>query len=171
MKLSLKNKVLIIGFIISLFIVYKLALSKTIETSIAVSQLSKEQITLSNISNTVLRFQLQEKKLDSILKNYNLSIDNSFQQSLLKNITQLSKKHNLQILAFDKPHEFKTNFTKLSTYSFEIKGDFISILKMINKLETLQLGELISIDFEKKTNFKTGVKFLTCKVLLQKIGE
>jgi hypothetical protein len=135
------------------------------------SQLTQEQVSLNNISNSVFSLETQEKNLDSILKNYNLSIDNSFQQSLLKNITQFANTYNLQILAFNKPHEINTKITKLKTYSFEVKGDFISTLKMINELEQLQLGELISINFEKKTNFRTGVKFLTCKVLLQKMLE
>lgn len=171
MKLSRKNKILILGFIISIIVVYRFALSKTIATNQIVSQLKQEQHSLNNVSNTIYSLQAQEKKLDSILKNYNLSINNSFQQSLLKNITLFANTYNLQILAFNKPHEVNTNITKLKTYSFEVKGDFISTLKMINDLEQLQLGELISINFEKKTNFRTGVKFLTCKILLQKMLE
>ncbi|NVK51293.1 MAG: hypothetical protein HWD85_00040 [Flavobacteriaceae bacterium] len=170
MKLSLKNKVLIVGFLILIIVIYKFTIAKTIETKKVVSKLKSEQETLNNISTTIYQLQTEEKTLDTILNNYNLSIDNSFQQSLLKSITSFANKYHLQILAFNKPHELKTTITKLKTYSFEVRGDFISILKMINELEQLQLGKLISIDFEKKTNVTTRAKFLSCKILLQKMG-
>lgn len=171
MKFSLKNKVLVFCFIISSIIVYKFALGKTIETNRLVLKLEKEKLTLDNISSVLTNLQAEEHALDSILKSYNLSINNSFQQSLLKNLTTTANKNKLQIISFNKPHEYRSDITKLKTYSFEIKGDFISILKMINELEQLQLGEFISIDFQKKSNYKTGRKFLTCKILLQKMGE
>lgn len=169
MGIKLKNKILVIGFIIALFIVYKFAISKTIETQNVVSKLAKEKSLLNNISTKILDLEAKEVQLDAILKKRNISISNSFQQTLLQNVTSFAQMNKLQIIAFNEPHTYSTNITKLATYSFEIKGDFISLLKMVNFLERLQLGELLTINFEKKKNFRTNRNYLTCKVLLQKV--
>jgi hypothetical protein len=171
MNIKLKNRILVIGFLLSLLIAYNFAISKTIEVQRVVRELSKEKLLLNNVSNRISSLNLKEQQLNSILKSYNVSINNSFQQTLLQNITSFSKNNNLQIIAFNEPHLFNSNITKLSTYSFEIKGNFISLLKMINYLEQQQFGELISIQLEKKKNYRTNSSYLTCVVLLQKVSS
>ncbi len=171
MDIKLKNKILIIGFISALFIVYKFAISKTFETQKIVSELSNEKLLLSDISDKILALKAKEAQLDVVLKKRNISINNSFQQTLLQSVTSFSKQNKMQIIAFSEPHIFRTNVTKLSTYSFEVKGRFNAILKMINFIQKLQLGELIAINFERKKNFRTNIDYLTCKVLLQRISN
>lgn len=169
MNLKLKNRILVAGCVLLLFTVYKLAISKTIETQKVATILNKEKLLLNNVSNKISYLKQQEQQLDSILKSYNVSINNSFQQTLLQNITSFSKKNRLQVIAFNKPHEYNSSMTKLSTYSFELKGNFAPLLKLINHIEKLQLGELISVHFEKKKNYRTNSNYLTCKILLQKV--
>jgi len=171
MDIKNKNKLLVVGFVCMLFLVYTLAISKTITTKKAVSKLRIEKKLLTNVSSKITALKSKEFELDSILKSYNLSIDNSFQQTLLLKVTELSKKENLQIIQFIEPYVFVGNNTKILTYSFELKGDFISLLKMVNYLGELQLGQLISINFEKKKNYRTNTNYLTCKILLQTIDS
>lgn len=171
MDIKLKNKILITSFILALFIVYKFAVVKTFETQKIVDELIEEKLLLSTISAKIFALKTKEIQLDAVLKKRNISINNSFQQTLLQNITSFAKQNKLQIIAFNEPHTFITNVTKLSTYSFEVKGNFIPVLRMINFLEKLQLGELITINFEKKKNFRTNTNYLTCRVLLQKVSS
>tara|TARA_R110001606_G_scaffold342855_1_gene491418 strand:- start:1023 stop:1538 length:516 start_codon:yes stop_codon:yes gene_type:complete len=170
MDIKLKNKILVVGFIASLFIVYKFAISNTVEAQKIVSELSKEKLLLNNVSTKISNLKAKEAQLDVILKKKNISINNSFQQTLLQSVTSFAKKNKLQIIAFNEPHVFNTNVTGLHTYSFEVKGNFNSLLKMVNHLENLQLGELISIKFEKKKNYRSNTNYLTCKVFLQKVN-
>lgn len=171
MDIKLKNKILVVGFIVVLFIIYEFAISKTIETNKIVSQLTIEKSLLKNVSNKILDLKTKEAQLDAILKKRNISISNSFQQMLLQNVTSFAQKNELQIIAFSEPHTYNTNITRLATYSFEIKGSFISLLKMICFLEELQLGKLLTIKFEKKNNYRNNTNYLTCKILLQKSGN
>ena len=171
MDIKLKNKILLIGFTALLLIVYNFAISKTFQIQKMVSELTKEKLLLSNISSKISGLENKELQLDAILKKRNILVNNSFQQTLLQNVTSFVKKNKLQILTFNEPHTYSTNITKLATYSFEIKGDFISLLRMVNFLEKLQLGELITINFEKKKNFRNNTSYLTCKVLLQKTSS
>jgi hypothetical protein len=169
MDIRIKNKILAIGFIVSLFIVYKFAVSNTIEVKKMVKILNDEKLLLNNISEKISNLQVKEVQLDVILKKRNISINHSFQQTLLQNVNSVAKKNSLQIMAFNEPHKYNNGVTKLFTYSFEVKGDYISLLRMINHLENLQLGNLISVNFEKKKNFRSNTNFLTCKILLQKV--
>jgi hypothetical protein len=171
MDIRIKNKILVIGFIVSLFIVYKFAVSNTIEVKKMVKNLNNEKLLLNNISDKILNLQVKEAQLDVILKKRNISINHSFQQTLLQNVNSLAEENSLQIIAFNEPHKYNSGITKLFTYSFEVKGDYISLLRMINHLESLQLGNLISVNFEKKKNFRSNIHYLTCKVLLQKVSS
>ena len=171
MNLNLKNKILIVCFIASLFIVYRFAVSNTIEARKVVSDLTKEKILLTNVSSKIATLKAKELQLDKILKKKNISIHTSFQQALLQNVSSFAKKNKLQIIAFNQPHLFNTNITKLHTYSFEVRGHFNSLLKLTNHLENLQLGKLVSIKFEKKKDFRKNTSFLTCNVLLQRVGN
>ncbi len=168
MDIKLKNKILVIGFVTLLFIVYKFTISKTFETQKMVAELTTEKLLLSNISTKISSLQNKELQLDAILKKRNILVNNSFQQTLLQNVTSFVKKNKLQILSFNQPHSYSTDITKLTTYSFEIKGDFISLLRMVNFLGKLQLGELITINFEKKNSYRNKTSYLTCSILLQK---
>ena len=59
----------------------------------------------------------------------------------------------------------------LKTYSFTVKGSYANILKLIYKFEQHgNFGKLISVNFEKKKNYKTGKVNLECKIFLQKIS-
>jgi hypothetical protein len=171
MDYKLKNKLLLVGFIISLILIYQFAIVKTIEAKKVVSILRKENALLHHISENITYLKKEEIVLDSILKSVDVSIDNSFQQTLLQKITVFTKKNKLQIIAFKEPHQLITNNTKLSTYAFEVKGTFISLLKMVNYIEQLQLGELISIEYKKKKNYRTNSNYLICKIFLQKISS
>ncbi len=171
MDIKIRNKILVVGFVFLLFVVYKLAISKTIETRSSVSKLLVEKKLLSNVTAKIAQLKLKEYQLDSILKSYNLSIDNSFQQTLLQKVTEFSKKEKLQIIQFKEPHIFIDNEANRSTYSFELKGNFISLLKIVNYLEDLQLGQLISINFVKRKNYRANTNYLTCEILLQKVNN
>ena len=112
MEIKLKNKILVVGFIATLFIVYRFAVSKTFETQKIVRELAEEKLLLSTVTNKILVLKTKEVQLDAILKKRNISINNSFQQALLQNVTSFAKKNKLQIIAFNKPHTFSSTVTK-----------------------------------------------------------
>ncbi|MBL4568343.1 MAG: hypothetical protein JKY69_01295 [Flavobacteriaceae bacterium] len=166
-----KNRLLVIGFIVMLVVAYKLAIQKTVESKSMLLSMTNEKELLRNASNSMSLLKQQDIYLDSLLKSYDISSNSSFQQVLLQKITRFSKENKLQIIAFNEPHTFVSNGTKLSTYAVEVKGYFIPLLQLVQFLEQQQLGELVSIHFEKKKNYRINRNFLTCKLLLQKVGN
>jgi hypothetical protein len=164
-----KNIGLLIGFLISGFIAYHFAIKKTVAAKSKHGQLLVEKNLVDNAGSKIEYLNKKNGNLNTFLVSNNLSVENSFQQMLLEKINVFSKEKNIQIVAFDKPHKIEGTQTVVETYSFKLKGGFIDLLKLINYIEQQRLGELISIDFEKKKNYKTRHNYLTLNIFLQKI--
>lgn len=164
-----KNIALLVGSVLSLFVIYQLAIKKTVASKKAYTELQKEKNLLDNASERIKYLKQKNNYLDSILKKNDVAIYNSFQQTLLKKISDFSSEQNIEIQSFNEPHISSENQTTKETYSFSVKSDFISILQLINHLEKQRLGELISIHFEKKKNYRTRKDYLVATLYLQKM--
>ena len=164
-----KNIGLLVGFLVSVFIAYHFAIKQTIEAKKRNVVLLKEKDLVDNAVTKIEYLHQKNNNLSSLLTSNNISIKSSFQQMLLEKITKFSKEKNITIIAFNQPHKIENNQTEIETYSFELKGNFVSLLKLINYVEHQQLGELISVNFEKKKNYKTNRNYLTSTIFLQKI--
>lgn len=163
-----KNIGLLVGFLVSIFISYHFAIKQTVEVKKRNVALLKEKKLVDNAATKIQYLHQKNNDLATFLISNNVSIESSFQQMLLERITEFSKERDIDVIAFNQPHKIENNQTTIETYSFKLKGDFVSLLKLINYLEHQQLGELISINFEKKKNYKTNRNYLTATVFLQK---
>ncbi|WP_405567976.1 hypothetical protein [Polaribacter sp. Asnod6-C07] len=166
-----KNTALVIGFLILLFISYQFSIKNTFVLKKRVNELKKEKELLSNANQRILNLQQENRYLDSILAKKEISIENSFQQTLLQKLNTFKKSIPLSIISFNEPHTIEQNNTIVKTYSFEIKGTFSSLLKLLNTLERQQLGQLISLDFEKKKNYRKNKEELIGKFFIQKLTQ
>ncbi|TCI85585.1 hypothetical protein [Tenacibaculum sp. M341] len=166
-----KNIGLIIGFIVSLFLVYNFAIKNTFNYKNQYKKLLKEKDLLNNAESKINFLQRKNRHIDSILTSKNISIENSFQQTILQNITRFSASENIQIVNFNAPHLYTNNNTITETLTFEARGDYHTLLKLINFIEQEQLGKLLSTHFEKKKNYRTNRNYLTVIIYLQKISK
>lgn len=166
-----KNSALLLGFFIALFIIYKFSIQNTFDVRKKYNQLLKEKELLTNASLKIKYLQEKNFYLDSVLQSKNVSIENSFQQTILQNVSIFSSKENIEIINFTKPHSIIENETIIETLSFELKGEFIPLLKLINYLEQEQFGKLLSVHFEKKKNYRNNKPYLTTTVYLQKVSN
>jgi hypothetical protein len=162
-----KNIALVGGFLFVLIISYVFSIQKTFDLKSRVHQLKKEKELVANASERIFSLQQENKYLDVILQQKELSIENSFQQTLLQKLNAFSKRATITIISFEEPHLFRENKTHLMTYSFEVKGTFKALLTLVNTLEKQQLGEIISINFEKKKNYRRNRQELTAQFHLQ----
>ncbi|MFV0247586.1 MAG: hypothetical protein ACK5H1_01310 [Tenacibaculum sp.] len=116
---------------------------------------------------------LQQKNiyLDSVLDRENISAHNSFQQALLKKLTDFTTNKELELITFNEPHVITENQVDQETYFFELKGGFIDILKAINYLEQQKMGALTSVNFQKNKNYKTNTAYLSAKIFIRKTSR
>ncbi|MCF6347031.1 MAG: hypothetical protein L3J20_01865 [Flavobacteriaceae bacterium] len=161
-----------IGIVILLWAGYLLSFSNTFELKNQYLGLKKEQELFTNISQKLIRLKQQNAYYDSILRSKQISTESSFQNNLLKTITSLADTTAIKVVNFNNPHTFKTDNALINTFSFTLKGSFSKITQLIYQLEQhYKLGKVISVNFEKKKNYRRNSYFLECTILLQQVQQ
>ncbi len=167
MNKNYKNIILVFGFILSLFICYQLAFSKTLELKKQKEKLLQEEAIFKNIPKQFSLLKQKEHYYDSILTKYQLK-ESSLQNNLLKTLNQYAEENNLDITSFIEPHQYEQDNLITKSYSFTIEGDYNSIVKLIHHLEQkTRFGEIINLHLEKKKNFKKNSTYLQAEVLIR----
>lgn len=169
MKLNRKNRMLLLGFIVTLYICYTFAFSNTVDYYRHYQ--SQKELAANNLNDFGLLQQLiqKERQLDSLLEQYTMATGSSFQNELLNRLTHFSNAHNLKIIDFKEPHIFTENNLKTSSYIFTLEGSFNGILLLINSIENdPSLGSVQHIFFIKRRNYKNNSDYLRAEIVLQK---
>ena len=170
MNLKQKNRLLLGGFILLLWICYKFPIAQTMTAKKEYRKLQKEHQLFSNIPQKIQHLTKETIYLDSILANYQFSAEKSFQSNLLQTITSFSKQHDLTVVSFEEPHTITKNKATINTFVFSVRGTYSNSLRLIHELEqTKKLGKMLSVNFEKKKNYRTNRAFLETRVLLQRL--
>ena len=170
MSLKQKNIVLFISVALLYWLGYQLSFSKSFESKSQYHKLKKEQELYENVYQKLVQLKQQNVYYDSILKSKRISTESSFQNNLLETITSYADTTSIKIINFKSPHLFKTDNAKLNTFSFKLNGSFSKITQLIYELEQhYKLGKIISVDYEKKKNYRRNTHFLECTILLQQV--
>tara|TARA_B110000091_G_C13819664_1_gene479953 strand:+ start:297 stop:821 length:525 start_codon:yes stop_codon:yes gene_type:complete len=166
-----KNSALLVGFLLILVFSYVFSIQKTLGLKSELKHLSIDKEIMMGANETILGLQQENYYLDSILKQKDISFENSFQQILLKKLNDFSKRTSMDIISFKQPHIYSDKTTILMSYEFQVKGNFKSLLQLTNTIERQQLGELISVQFEKKRNYRNNRNELTGLFYIQKRNQ
>lgn len=169
MSYKKKNILLVIIFVISMLFVYFFSIRKTLDLKSNYAQLLKEQEEMKHLSSRILSLKQKSKYIDSVLAKENISINNSFQQILLKKINTYKATNPIEIIKFKSPITVKEEAIKSKIYPITIKGDFNSLLQFLNYFEQEGLGEIKSFDFIKNKQFSRNRNYLTLELYLKKI--
>ncbi|MCB4797212.1 hypothetical protein [Neotamlana laminarinivorans] len=155
------------GFIITLFLCYKFAFSKTINLVYTHEKLVQSETLFENTPHQIFLLKQKQKYYDSLLTKYQLN-EHSIQHSLLNTINRYADSHEFSIVEFNEPHITRDNNLTVKVFKFTLNGNYNSIMTLIYNIEQhTKLGEVINIHFEVKKNFRTGQKYLLAHVLLK----
>lgn len=169
MRLNRKNKGLLLGFLLALYICYSFAISNTI--NYYKEYHSKSEMITKNSYTPKLVHQLnqKEKQLDVLLSRYNITTSESFQNDLLKQLTAHGDSYHLKITDFKEPHTITDKGFTTTSYIFSLEGSFNGSLALLNKMENNPaLGSIKHLNFTKKRNYKTNLDQLFVEVIMQK---
>lgn len=170
MKRTHKNLVLLMCFVLSLTLCYRLALEQTLKLKKQHKHLVSEATLLKSTPQHLVLLKQKEKYYDSLLTEFKW-VGHSIQNSLFKVINSYADKNNLKVISFLKPHQIKVNNLVVKTYDFTVEGDFNTVNQLVYLLEQqTNFGEVISLIFEKKKNYKTDSYNLQTRVLLKRFG-
>ena len=162
-----KNLVLLVGFVLVLTLSYKLAIKNTLELKNKHTQLENENGLILKGPQQLNILKQKTVYYDSILGQYKLD-KSSIQNNLLKVINKYATKNQLKVVDFIEPHITTTNDLVIKTYNFTLEGPYNTINQFIFLLEQeTKFGEIISLSFEKKKNYKTAAYYLQARVLLE----
>lgn len=169
MKLNNKNKLLIVGFLLVLYVCYSFAISNTINYYKEYKNKQEEIIADSNMPKLVGQLIQKEKQLDQVLANYDVNVSESFQNDLLKQLTSYSENYQLKIVDFQQPHVVSQKGFTTTSYIFSLEGSFNGCLALLNKIENNpSLGNIKHLNFIKTRNFKTNTDYLAVLVIIEK---
>lgn len=171
MNLKQRNTILLLGFVLLIWIAYVFAFSKTIQAIQQYRKLKQQDELFTSASQNLNNLKQQISYYNSQLNKYQISSESSYQNNLLNTINEFSKEHKLKIINFKNPVLFKLNNSAIQeTYIFTVESDYISMVNLIYKLEQYHnFGEIVSVNFNKKKNYRTQVKYLQCKIYLQRV--
>ena len=169
MSYKRKNILLLIGFIVSIPVLYYTTFKNTVDLKNTYDKLLKEKVETDNITSRTLAFKYEGKYIDSVLAKENIFADNSFQQILLKKINGYQESSKIEIIEFSNPIEVLDNSIKAQLFPVVVKGDFNTLLKFLNYFEQEGLGEIKSYSFKKKKNYTRRNEYLVLELLLKKV--
>ena len=168
MKIDTKNKLLLLGLAILLFASYKLAIEKTLLLRKEYLLLENQVENAENLPKKIAALEQKESYYDSIIAKMDTGI--SVQNDLLKTINQEAAKNNTNVLDFNPPHRYQTGDVELNTFSFNVRGAYTDILKVIHTVEQKgSFGEVVHVDFKKKKNHRTNTYRLEATVFIQQV--
>ncbi len=154
-----------------LLISYRFAIKKTLDLGVKIEKLEKDKALLDNAEAQIQGLKMEEHYLDSILRSNDLSIENTFQQTLLIKVAQFVEKHQLKLIASNEPHSFVADGANLLTYEVEVQGSFRNLMLFAYDMEQQRLAKLSSLQFMKKRNYRTRRNYLVCKLILQRFSK
>jgi len=164
-----KNGLLLAGSICFFIIVYFMAIKKTVILYNECSKLTNQEQLGANAPQKIALLEKQLISIENIIGNQvNPEIDN--QQLLLEFLTNYCEKQNITLKEFPKPIVAGDKDFIVETNIFVVEGNFIKLLNLIYSLEQKQkIGNIASIHFKTKKNYKTKRMALTVTVYLQNI--
>ncbi|TSE06683.1 hypothetical protein [Aquimarina algiphila] len=173
MQQKTKNILLIVGLFCMLLIAYQYGFAKTFTLRSEVAKLEHEKDKYLAAPMQLAALTKKKQQLDAVLAKNNVE-GNSVQQNLLKTLNTLSNTSNIKIIAFEEPHVFTNETTNegTTTYDFILQGDYKALIQVIYALEQqYSFGNIAQVKFEKKKNFRTGARYLQCRLLLQRLNQ
>lgn len=148
-----KILLLIITIVLPVFLFYKFYyLPSKRKINLIQEDIKKLELEIAKLETFVKREKVVEneiekrKKFLEEIKNI-LPTEQEIPQ-LLKNVSEIAKKHKLDILRFTPHPEEKRDYYNVIPFDMELKGYFYDILKFLNEVETLsRLVILKNIEF------------------------
>jgi len=156
-KYSYKQKAnyLVFGFLIVLFLVYVLAIKKTINEYSACKALDIQLKGLEYAPAKIVEYEQKINYIESSIGAGSISAG-LYQEQLLTLISGFCKSHNMTLSEMPEPFLFQQKNLLIETYPITIKGTFIPMLKLLHHIEcNKRFGRIISTKFFKKKDNET----------------
>lgn len=166
-----KNRFLIIGFVLILFILWLVVFKNTYELYKECSSFDAQLQIAQQAPQKNKELLIQLDELDQKLKTQQRA-DTNIQQAILAVVASVSKEYGLVLREFPRPNVSIQNGYKIEINNIEIQGAFIPLLKLVYLFETkAKIGKLTSVKFHAKHDHKLKSYVLTATIFIQNIKK
>lgn len=169
-KISDKNKLylLLAGLIISLFVVYKIAIQSTINLASQCKELNDKLSQVKDAPERIAELEAEISKYTDILSSETPELNMG--EVLLDAISRYCQENTLVLKEFPEDHVYNRNNYTINTSIITIEGGFIKMLKLLYMLETNKTyGKISSAGFYTYLDKKTKKYELNLKIYVQNI--
>ena len=164
-----RNILLVLGFVLLLVLGYQFAIAETLEKRKELQQLKAEQSLSEDIPKKLANLRQREAYYDGVLGKYQIQ-GQSIQANILRAVNNYISQHNLTVTEFKEPHVIQRNGLTVNTYAFTLQGGYNELAGLVHQLEQkTRFGELASVRFEKKKDYRRNRDYLTCTIWLQHV--
>ncbi|MDB5274739.1 MAG: hypothetical protein JWO58_3106 [Chitinophagaceae bacterium] len=164
-----KNKVLTIGYVVFLFLVYQLAISKCWELYSQNATLEEKLVTAKDSYQNKEELEKRQEKLNHHISSF--FVDSlKHQEYLLETISTYCHQHQLLIKDIPPVTEYREDDFEVGTHRMVIEGSFIPLLKLVYLLEQKnKSGRVSSVCFSSKYDTKRKKEVLSLILYIQNI--
>lgn len=166
-----KNKLLIAVALLIFYLVYALAIKKTIASYDEYNK-AENQIELAiNAPKMAAQLENQLLQMDSKIGKQNKNGQNT-EQALLELITNYCQNNHSILREFPETTMAQRGNLFIETNLFVIEGNFSSLINLVYLLEQKnKLGKIASVRYQLKKDFKTKEMALTAAIYLQNVKQ
>ena len=162
-----KNILLLAVFVLFLFIIYFLAINKTLDLYFQCNEMQAQLNQTQNASQQLSRLEMQMKEIEAVFgeeqeESYN------YQQLLLEVLSNYCSGNNIVLRKFPEPIIIYEQEFSVETNIISVEGPFKNLLHLIYLLEQKnKLGKIASLHFQTREDFKTKQKALFADIYIQ----
>ncbi len=166
-----KNQLLVIAFVMIVFLVYWLAIKKTINEDRQVSEAEKKIQMATSAPFMAGRLEKELMLMNKKIGNENIKGDNSL-QTLLELVTNYCKNNHAVLREFPETNINKQEGLLIETNRFAVEGNFSTLINLVYLLEQKnKLGKVASVTYQLKKDIKTRENILICTLYLQNVKK
>lgn len=163
---KIRFRLLVIGFMLTGWVLYQVAIAKTVELVSECNALQNETDSAATIPFRYTELQAELQHLNEFVSDSNFNISH---EELLNVVSVYCNENNLRILAFTEPLVYTRNEWEIETHPVIVEGTYTGIVRFLDFLYRNHYGSLVSADFQAKTDNRSKVRSLQVTVYIQNI--
>ncbi|MEZ5199167.1 MAG: hypothetical protein R2764_23130 [Bacteroidales bacterium] len=165
-----KLQLIFIGALVMLFVVYHMAISKTLNRRSQCKELQGQLVTIENAPTQMAEIHSELTRIGKIIGKENNKED--FRQKILEETTKFCENNKIRINEIPEPVVIDKNDYEIYTHTLVLEGDFQNLVRYIYELEqNLELSNVTSAKFYSAKEVRTKQKKLYLKLFIQNIQK
>jgi DNA-binding FrmR family transcriptional regulator len=170
-NLTFKNKykLLLLSGAVMVFVIYLLAIKKTIDRKNECEDLIEQLEVVETAPEQMARLRMELSRVEGIIGNEDGS-ELDFRQQIMHQASHYCEMNGITINDIPEPIKIERNDYEIMTHTITLKGSFHSLVKFLYELEqNWSLGNTSSVKFYTQKEVRTKKKSLYLSIYIQNV--